>query len=81
MQTEKIQEILVSQNYVSSDDMLKAVDFAKKHHINLTDYLITDELIDKKTLLQAIGEYNKIPYVDLEKTKPTQEMVKKHQKK
>ena len=77
MQTEKIQEILVSQNYVSSDDMLKAVDFAKKHHINLTDYLITDELIDKKTLLQAIGEYNKIPYVDLEKTKPTQEMVKK----
>lgn len=77
MATDKIQEILVSQNYVSADDMAKAFDFAIKHHSDPEDYLISEELIDKSTLSQAIGEYYKIPYINLAKTKPTKEMVLK----
>ena len=77
MLTEKIQEILVSQSYVTAEDMSKAVDFAARHHTDLVDYLISEELIDKNTLSQAIGEYYKMPYVDLRESKPTKEMVEK----
>jgi len=77
MLIEKIQEILVSQNYVSAEDMAKAIDYAQKHHSDPKDYLISEELIDKGTLSQAIGEYYKIPYINLAKTKPTKEMVQK----
>lgn len=77
MLIEKIQEILVAQNYVSAENMAKAIDFALKHHSDIKDYLISQELIDKNTLSQAIGEYYKIAYVDLAKNKPTKEMVLK----
>ena len=77
MPIDKIQEILVSENYVSADDMSKAVEFAKSHHSDIIDYLIAEELIDKNTLAQAIGEFYKMPFVDLRELKPTKEMVLK----
>lgn len=77
MATDKLQEILVSKNYVSSDDMIKAIDFAKKHHSDPIDYLIFEDLINKNILLQATGEYYGTPYVDLRDHTPTKEMVAK----
>ena len=77
MLKDKIQEILVAQNYVSAEDMAKAVAFATAHHSDPVDYLLSEELIDKNTLSQAIGEYFKMPYVDLHEAKPTKEMVTK----
>lgn len=77
MPIDKIQEILVSESYVSADDMAKAVEFAKSHHSDVVDYLIAAELIDKNTLAQAIGEFYKMPFVDLRDSKPTKEMVLK----
>jgi type II secretory ATPase GspE/PulE/Tfp pilus assembly ATPase PilB-like protein len=77
MVTDKIQEILVSNSYVSADDMASAIDFAQKHHTDPVDFLIAQELIDKNTLTQAIGEYYGMPYVDLRDHKPTKEMVER----
>lgn len=77
MKFETVREILVSQNYISEDDMAKAIAYAKKNSSNPIDYLLNEELIDKNILAQAIGEYYKIPYVDLGKFKPTKDMVLK----
>lgn len=75
MAIDKLQEILVSKNYVSATDMAKAIDFATKHRSNPIDYLISQELINKNTLSQAIGEYYGMPYIDLHDNKPTKEVV------
>lgn len=77
MQAEKIQEILVAQSYVSAEDMATAVEFAKAHHTDAVDYLMSKELLDTNTLAQAVGEYYSAPYVDLREYKPTKEMVQK----
>lgn len=77
MTIEKIQEILVSKNYVSADDMAKAVSFTQKHRTDLVDHLIREEFINRNTLSQAIGEYYAMPYVDLKDHKPTPEMINK----
>jgi type IV pilus assembly protein PilB len=77
MTLDKISDILTSQSYVSAEDMVKATDFALKHHCDVTDYLISNDLINSNTLAQAIGEYYKTPYVNLKKNKPTIELVEK----
>lgn len=75
MKINNLQEILVSENYVSPENMAKAVDFGTKQHADPIDYLISAELIDKNTLSQAIGEYFKMSYVDLSENKPTKDMI------
>jgi len=75
MAIDKLQDILVFKNYVSADDMAKAVAFATKHRSDPVDYLIAQELINKNTLSQAIGEYYGMPYVNLHDNKPVKETV------
>jgi type IV pilus assembly protein PilB len=75
--TNKIQEILVSESYVSADDMNNAVNYAVKHHSDPIDYLISKELINDNIISQAIGEYYKTPYINLVKNKPTKDLIEK----
>lgn len=77
MAIENIQEILVSKNYVSAENMAKAVDFSQKRHTDPVDYLIYENLLNKYTLAQAIGEYYGMPYIDLKDHKPTKEIITK----
>jgi type II secretory ATPase GspE/PulE/Tfp pilus assembly ATPase PilB-like protein len=77
MAIDNIQDILVSRNYVSAENMAKAVDFSEKHHTDPIDFLIYQNLLNKNTLAQAIGEYYGMLYVDLNDHKPTKEMLAK----
>jgi type IV pilus assembly protein PilB len=74
---EELREILSSESYVSKEDMAKAVEFAKKHHSDPIDYLVTEELIDKNTIAQAVAEHYKLPYINLAEAKPSKESIKK----
>ena len=72
-----IQELLVSESYVSPANMLKAVNFATEHHSDPIDYLISKDMINDKIISQAVGEYYKTPYINLTKNKPTKDLVEK----
>ena len=72
-----IQELLVSESYVSPANMLKAVNFATEHHSDPIDYLISKDMINDKIISQAVGEYYKTPYINLTKNRPTKDLVEK----
>ncbi|MFA7702390.1 MAG: ATPase, T2SS/T4P/T4SS family, partial [Patescibacteria group bacterium] len=62
---ELLQVILVEKDFVSSEDMKKAVDFAQKNNVAILDYLFTQNILTTDLLGQALAEYYKIPYFDL----------------
>ncbi|MCX6793150.1 MAG: GspE/PulE family protein [Candidatus Falkowbacteria bacterium] len=70
-----IKKILLSGSYVSEDDIKTAEEFSKTHRIGLVDYLLTEGLINKETLGQAIAESMKVPFADLGSNPPSKEQV------
>jgi len=57
--------------------MKKAEEFSVKQKIELTDYLIKNNLITKDLLGQALAENFKVPYFDLNTYPPSANQVKK----
>ncbi len=74
---ELIKRILQDQDYVTAEDIKKAEGYAKTHHTTIVEYLITEELVTKDLLGQAIAEHFKMPYADLSSNKPPRELVLK----
>lgn len=72
-----IKEILLSGNYVSSSDMEKAEVFAKDYHSSVIDYLTREELITKELVGEAIAEYYKLSFTDLNSHPVQKEIVTK----
>lgn len=72
-----IKKILLEQNYVTLDELKKAEEFAKEQRSSIVDYLLSEELITKDLLGQAIAESFKVPYADLNSNPPPQEQVLK----
>lgn len=73
----KIKEILFNESYVSDDDLTKAEKTIAKTHATLSEYLISEGLITKDLLGQAIAEYYNVEYADLNSSAPAQEMMLK----
>jgi len=65
-----IKEILIHQNYVTPDDILKAEAYAKEHNASFIDYLFAAGLINKTLLGQAVAEAFKVSYFDLSTNQP-----------
>jgi type IV pilus assembly protein PilB len=63
----KIIEILVKESYITDDDFKQAKEFANKNQSSPIDHLLTERLITRELLGQAIAEFFKVPYVDLKK--------------
>lgn len=74
---EKIKEILLLGNYVSSDNIKKAEEFARAHHVPLTEYLLSEGLITRDLFGQAIAESLGVIYADLNSNKPSAVQVVK----
>lgn len=72
---DKIKEILLLGDYVTEDDIKKAEEFAESHHASIIDYLITNEVITKDLLGQAIAESLNASYANLVVNKPLRENV------
>jgi len=74
---ENIKKIIIQGNYISREEMKKAEEFSVKQKIELTDYLIKNNLITKDLLGQALAENFKVSYFDLNTYPPSANQVKK----
>lgn len=74
---ESLEEILVKGNFVTAEDIKKAKVYALQREVPLTDYLLTEGLLTKKLLGQAVAESYHLPYADLDLRPPTRELVAK----
>ncbi len=72
-----LKSILLEGNYVTADDLARAVEFAKKNRSSSIEYLITEGLLTRDLLGQAIAEAIGVPYADLDHNVPTREQVMK----
>lgn len=77
LEDKKIKETLLAGGYVTKENLDKAEEFSKTRHVSILDYLLTESLITKDLLGQAIAESYKIPYADLNSTQPPREQVLK----
>lgn len=77
MEETQIKNILLKEKYVSAEDIEKAEAFAKTHHTSITDYLLTEGLLTKDLLGQAVSESYGVPYADLNSNQPSREQVLK----
>lgn len=70
-----LRKLLVDQNYVSAQDMSLASKYADSHRSSVIEYLQAEDILTHDLLGQAIAEYFKIPYVDLNTHQPTREQI------
>ncbi len=70
-------DILVKGNYVSAEDIQKALRWTKTNKSSVEEYLLTQGLITKDLLGQAMAEYYRVPYADLNTKTPSREQVLK----
>ncbi|MBT4277758.1 type II/IV secretion system protein [Candidatus Falkowbacteria bacterium] len=73
----KIADILLKESYISEEDFKKGAEFAKNFHSTIVKYLLSEELINKDLLGQAIAESFKVSYSDLNTNIPAKEQVLK----
>jgi len=73
----QVKEILLKGDYVSLEDITKAEAFAKKRNSSIVEYLLAEELISKDLLGQAMAEFFKVPYADLNSNQPSHEQALK----
>ncbi len=66
---------LVSGDYLKVDDFSRAVEQSKKQKLDLSDYLLAQDLVTKDLLGQALAEFYHLPYADLNTHVPTKEAV------
>ncbi|MEK9143006.1 MAG: ATPase, T2SS/T4P/T4SS family, partial [Patescibacteria group bacterium] len=74
---DNIKDILLKGNYVSAEDIKKAQAWAKTNKSTVKEYLLTQGLITKDILGQAMAEHFKVPYADLNTKSPSREQVLK----
>lgn len=74
---EKIKEILVGETYLSEKDIKEAVQGMQETGMGLIDYLLEGGHITKDILGQALAEYYNKIYINLNREKIDQELLKK----
>ncbi|RJQ34676.1 type II/IV secretion system protein [Candidatus Parcubacteria bacterium] len=77
MESSKIIEILLREHYVSEDDMARAKEYIKTHNVLLADYLLSEGILTKDLLGQAVAEALDVVYADLNTHKATKEAILK----
>ena len=73
--TNKVKEILLAGNYISSKDLAQAEIQSASRHVSLVDYLLSSRIITNDLLGQAIAEYFKVDYADLNSNPPEASQV------
>ncbi|MBI5356231.1 Flp pilus assembly complex ATPase component TadA [Candidatus Collierbacteria bacterium] len=70
-----IKDILLKGNYVSAEEIQKGLGWAKTYKSTLEEYLLTQGVITKDILGQAMAEFYQVPYADLNTKVPAREQV------
>lgn len=73
----KIKEILLQGNYVTKDDLERAEIFVKNNEGGFLDYFSRQGLLTPDLLGQALSEYFKVAYLDLNTNVPSKDLVLK----
>lgn len=73
----QLQEILLSGNYIEEVVLAEAIKNSQLRHIDLAGYLISEEILTPDLLGQAIAEFFKLVYADLNSYQPSKEQVEK----
>lgn len=71
----KIRDILLQENYVKAEEIEKAEKFAKSHHKSILDYLMSQGIITKNLLGQAIAEFFGVVYADMKAKQPSPDQI------
>lgn len=72
---EKISEILLQENYITEQDVKDASEAFEKEKIPFLEYLYKKEVLTSSLLGQAIAEYYKTSYINLNLFPPTRESI------
>jgi len=72
----KLRDILVKENYLAKEDADKGLALAKDYGNVLEETLVTEGLITKDLLGQAVAEYFKVDFLNLSKVRPEANIVK-----
>ena len=73
---EQLSKILVQQSYLEEEVATVMLQRAKTRGLSLTTVLISEELLTKDLLGQAIAEYYRVPYADLNSLLPDESQVR-----
>ncbi len=76
-ETKILKKVLVDESYISEKEVNQAEQEAEKQGVSLSDYLVAQDILGKDLLGQAIAEWLKIPYADMNSHQPTKEQVLK----
>lgn len=71
----RIKTILTQKSHLTEHDIHRAEHFALTHRITLLDYAVSQNLISKDDLGQALAQSFGIGYADLEKYQPTKQQI------
>lgn len=72
-----IGRVLVEQAYISQEDLDRAAALAAERGAPVQELLLERGAITRPLLGQAVAEYLKVPYADLQSRAPTPEMVRR----
>lgn len=70
-----LKSILLKGDYVSKEDVARADEYAEKHRTSFLEYLLSENLISRQIVGQAIAESLHIPFSNLRTQQPSQEQV------
>ena len=72
----QLSKILVEQSYVEEEVITAMLARAKKKEVSLGKILLSEELITKDLLGQAVAEYYQVPYADINSFRPEDSMIR-----
>ena len=75
LDNDKIKEILLSENYLTKEDLLQGEQAAQSYNLSLGDALISENLITREILGQAMGEYYGVAFLDINKEKIDEKLL------
>jgi len=74
-QDKRIGEILMHRNFITREDLDKALDHQKRYGGSITQYLLHFGCIDEKQLAQCLSSQFKVPYLPLDAYEISDEIV------
>ncbi|HNV97208.1 MAG TPA: GspE/PulE family protein [bacterium] len=77
LKNNEIKDILIKQNYLSIDDFKEADKICAKTGQSIDECLLSLGIISKDILGQAMAEWYKVPYADLNSNQPRKDQVLK----
>jgi len=77
MNEKKVLEILVSQEYITNEDLEKALKYTNSKEDGILSYFISEGILNKSLIGQAIAEHFETVYSNLETNPPSREQVLK----